>query len=119
MSGDLSGIRPGDCPLRTQYSVLSTQYHVSLPARLSTLTALLILFFQTPGYAQDPSAFGQVRSIFAANCLACHGKVAHELKGDYDLGTREAAIKGGETGEAAIVPGQPEKSPLYRAITWQ
>src|SRR5207344_1158790 len=29
-----------------------------------------------------------------------------------------AAIKGGATGDAAILPGEPEKSPLYKAITW-
>jgi mono/diheme cytochrome c family protein len=67
----------------------------------------------------DNSSFAEVRAIFAAKCLACHGNDPKDLKGDYDLRTREAAIKGGESGDAAIVPGQPEKSPLYRAVTWQ
>ncbi len=69
--------------------------------------------------AQEPPPFDQVLAIFAAKCLACHGNDPKDLKGDYDLRTRETAIKGGESGEAAIVLGQPEKSPLYRAITWQ
>src|SRR6476469_6457229 len=62
--------------------------------------------------------FAEVRAIFAAKCLACHGNDPKDLKGDYDLRTREAAIKGGESGDAAIVPGQPVKSPLYKAVTW-
>jgi mono/diheme cytochrome c family protein len=63
--------------------------------------------------------FSEVQAILSAKCLACHGNDPKDLKGDYDLRTREAAIKGGESGEAAIVPGQPDKSPLYRAVTWQ
>ena len=68
---------------------------------------------------QEPQSFDLVRAILSAKCLACHGNDPKDLKGDYDLRTCDAAIKGGESGEAAIVPGQPEKSPLFRAITWQ
>lgn len=66
----------------------------------------------------SPPAFAEVRAILAAKCLACHGNDPKDLKGEYDLRTREAALKGGESGDAAIVPGQPEKSPLYKAVTW-
>lgn len=69
--------------------------------------------------SEEPPAFEQVRAIFAEKCLACHGNDTKELKGDFDLRTRETAVKGGESGEAAIMPGQPEKSPLYRAVTWE
>src|SRR5207244_46518 len=65
-----------------------------------------------------PPTFAEVRAIFAARCLACHGNDPKDLKGDYDLRSREAAIKGGESGDTAIVPGDPEQSPLYKAITW-
>src|SRR6185369_7130460 len=65
-----------------------------------------------------PVDFGQVQSIFAAKCLACHGSDPKEIKGGYDLRTHEAAIKGGESGDVAIVPGEPDKSPLYKAVTW-
>ena len=69
--------------------------------------------------ADEPPSFGHVRALFAAKCLACHGNDAQDLKGKYDLRTRAAAMKGGESGESAIVPGEPEKSPLYRAVTWE
>jgi len=69
--------------------------------------------------AEEALPFSEVRGILVAKCLACHGNDAKELKGDYDLRSRAAAIKGGESGEAAIVPGDPDKSPLYRAATWE
>jgi mono/diheme cytochrome c family protein len=68
---------------------------------------------------QSPVNFAEVKAILSAKCLACHGADPKELKGDYDLRTREAAIKGGESGDAAIVPGNAESSPLYRAVTWE
>jgi hypothetical protein len=60
-----------------------------------------------------------VQALFAAKCLGCHGAGPDGLKGEYDLRTRESALKGGESGQPAIVPGQPERSPLYQAVTWQ
>ena len=44
-----------------------------------------------------------VEPIFREHCLACHGP--EKQKSDYRLDARDAAIKGGEHGEAAIVVG--------------
>ncbi len=49
--------------------------------------------------------------ILEARCLECHH--AAKIKGGLDLTTREALLKGGETGPA-LVPGEPEKSRLWR-----
>jgi len=73
---------------------------------------------ETASPADSPPTFAEIRAIFVAKCLACHGNDPKDLKADYDLRTREAATKGGESGDAAIVPGNPEKSPLYKAVTW-
>src|SRR5438105_27463 len=86
-------------------------------ASLAGMAALLALASCAAG--EETPAFSEVRAILAAKCLACHGNDPQELKGDYDLRTREAAVKGGESGEVAIVSGQPDKSPLYRAVTWE
>jgi mono/diheme cytochrome c family protein len=86
------------------------------------LLGLLILcagYSCAPAGAEEAPAYSKAREIFAAKCLACHGNDPQDLKGEYDLRSRAAAIKGGESGEAAIVPGQPEQSPLYRAVTWE
>uniref|UniRef100_A0A7C2JZZ9 DUF1553 domain-containing protein n=1 Tax=Schlesneria paludicola TaxID=360056 RepID=A0A7C2JZZ9_9PLAN len=61
----------------------------------------------------------RIRPLLAEKCLACHGQKPDDLKGAFDLRSRAALLKGGESGEPAVVPGQPDDSPLYRAITWQ
>ena len=59
----------------------------------------------------------KVRGIFSSKCLACHGEAGKKLKGDLDLSSREAMLKGGESEEASLVPGKPLASPLYLAAT--
>jgi cytochrome c553 len=49
--------------------------------------------------------------VLEGRCVECHH--AAKTKGGLDLSTREALLKGGETGPA-LVPGQPEKSRLWR-----
>ncbi|GAB4156822.1 MAG: PSD1 and planctomycete cytochrome C domain-containing protein [Planctomycetaceae bacterium] len=61
----------------------------------------------------------KVLPLLKSKCLACHGGNPKDIKGKYDLRTRQAALKGGESDEAAIVPGSPKKSPLFQAILWQ
>ena len=59
----------------------------------------------------------KVRGIFSSKCLACHGEEGKKLKGDLDLTSRAAMLRGGESGEASVVPGKPMASPLYLAAT--
>ncbi len=66
----------------------------------------------------DRLFFTKVRPLLAAKCLGCHGDDEKKLKGDLDLRTRDAALKGGESG-AAIVPGNAGKSLLHLAVTWK
>ena len=61
--------------------------------------------------AADPVVFDkQIKPILEAYCLSCHGD--EKPKGGLKLTTRAAALKGGEKAPA-IVPGQPDKSPLF------
>jgi hypothetical protein len=57
----------------------------------------------------------KVRPILVERCVSCHGK--EKQKGDLRLDSREAALKGGDTGPA-IAPGEPEKSLLVKAIRY-
>jgi hypothetical protein len=67
--------------------------------------------------AQDDADFQrQIRPILADKCFACHGRDADHREGSLRLDEREAALKGGDSGEAAIVPGQPGKSELVRRV---
>lgn len=57
----------------------------------------------------------EVLSLLQSECQRCHGEKA---KGDLKLDSREAALAAGESGYAAVVPGDPEESELlYRIAT--
>ena len=57
----------------------------------------------------------KIRPIFVERCYKCHSAQAEKVKGGLLLDSREGLLKGGESGPA-IVPGDPEKSILIRAI---
>src|SRR5438093_5033842 len=59
----------------------------------------------------------KIRPIFADNCYKCHSAGAEKIKGGFLLDTREGMLKGGDTGPA-IVPGNPEKSLLIKAVRY-
>ena len=85
----------------------------------------ILLFASIPlGFGADLSEGEQlfvqeVRPLFAEKCLACHGDRPNKLKGDYDMRTRATLLKGGESGNPAIIPGKPDQSPVYIAVTWK
>lgn len=58
----------------------------------------------------------QVRPLLLEHCAKCHGPEKQE--GGLNLSTREALLKGGDSGPA-IVPRQPEQSLLVKAIDYR
>ena len=55
----------------------------------------------------------QIHPVIIDNCTKCHGGV--KQKGGLDLRTIKAALEGGET-DTALIPGDPETSPLYQVV---
>jgi hypothetical protein len=55
----------------------------------------------------------QVRPLLASRCLSCHGP--DKAEGGLRLDSREATLKGGDSGPA-LVPGKPEESLLLLAV---
>jgi cytochrome c553 len=92
-----------------------------VPAILLATVALVLLAALPQAQAPVPAAASSqevsfdrdIRPIFATSCWNCHS--ADVQLADLDLSSREAALKGGEHG-AAIVPGESDKSRLYRMI---
>jgi mono/diheme cytochrome c family protein len=61
------------------------------------------------------SALGAgVAKVFEARCLSCHGP--EKQKGRFRIDQRESLLKGGASGVAAVVPGDPARSGLFRMI---
>ncbi|MEZ5951008.1 MAG: c-type cytochrome domain-containing protein [Planctomycetaceae bacterium] len=57
----------------------------------------------------------QIKPIFQAHCQGCHQPA--KPQGQYVMTSFEALLKGGESGERAVQPGQPDASSLLEQIT--
>ena len=57
----------------------------------------------------------EVRPILQKHCHECHGP--EKQKNGYRLDVRDSALKGGDSGEAAIRPHDARRSPLIRYVS--
>src|SRR2546423_13419407 len=84
------------------------------PHQISALVGGL-LFASAPVIAAAPPVFEKdIRPILKAHCFDCHGE-GEKLKGGLDLRLRRLMLKGGDDGPV-LVPGKPEKSPLFKMV---
>src|SRR5437660_722186 len=60
----------------------------------------------------------KIRPVLADNCYGCHSAQAKKPKGGLMLDSRAGMLKGGASGQPAIVPGAVEKSLLIKAIRY-
>jgi len=84
---------------------------------LGLLAALVVL---TPSVqSQEGVAFfeSKIRPVLVEHCYSCHSVEAKKQKGGLYLDTKHALLDGGDIGPA-IVPGQPEKSLLIKALRY-
>ncbi|MDX2270158.1 MAG: PSD1 and planctomycete cytochrome C domain-containing protein [Bryobacter sp.] len=81
---------------------------------------VLLILFALSAMAQgqpadSPDYFeSKVRPLFASNCYACHTNTA---MGGLRVDSLEALLKGGAKHGPAVVPGDPAKSSLIKAIS--
>ncbi len=79
---------------------------------------ILSLFFclAITARGEEPSFSRDVRPILSDMCFSCHGPDEKGRKGGLLLSEFEAALKGGKSGEPAIVPGKPALSELIKRM---
>ena len=95
---------------------------VAAPFRGSRLfTGLALLSCSAAGFsskaaaADDPTVYGNVIApIFHAKCVSCHGP--DKKKGKMAMHTMELLLKGGSSGEKAIVPNHADQSEIFLRI---
>jgi hypothetical protein len=97
-----------------------------MPRLLSILLAAAIALLANPlraAEAAKPSPEGidyfekHVRPVLVDSCYKCHSAQSEKLKGGLYVDSRYGLLKGGKTGPA-IVPGEPEKSLLIKAVRY-
>lgn len=59
-----------------------------------------------------------IRPLLVANCYPCHSQQAQKKRGGLLLDSKDGWSRGGDTGPA-IIPGDPERSLLIRAIRYR
>ena len=68
--------------------------------------------------ADDEAMFEKIiRPMLVENCAECHGTDQKKLRGGLVLTDVASILRGGDSGPV-LVPGHPEESPLYLAITY-
>jgi mono/diheme cytochrome c family protein len=67
-----------------------------------------------PTSAAQVSYVRQIKPIIVDNCLDCHS--AEETKGGLDASSVATLLKGGKKAGPAIVPGNPDESPVVQFI---
>jgi hypothetical protein len=68
-----------------------------------------------PAAKKDGLTFDKdIKPLLEKSCVKCHG--AEKPKAKYRVDSREAFVKGGESDEAAVVPGKSEKSPVIHYV---
>ena len=84
---------------------------------LATVLSALPLQAADPKEAAEVLFVYRIQPLFKEKCLACHGDDVKKIKGDLDMRSLSAVLKGGESEKPSVVPGKPETSPLYLAAT--
>jgi len=87
------------------------------------LATIAGMFSGVAALAADPAPSPQaveffearVRPLLADSCFSCHGP--DKQKGGLRLDSRSELLKGSESGPV-IVPGQPDKSPMIKAVRY-
>ena len=101
----------------------SSQLDLMFIRQIALVSTLLLAVVGSARAAEpDPKAVeffeSKIRPVLVKQCYACHSAEAADkkkLKGGLRLDSRDGLLKGGDTGPA-IVPGDPKKSLLIKAL---
>ncbi len=91
-------------------SSISLSFLIAFIALASAIFAEDVDLSKLPPAAVTFDFASEIQPILENSCVSCHGE--EKQKGEYRLDTRDALIKGGETGEPAVIVGDSSKSPL-------
>ena len=94
-------------------------FDIHYPLTTAAFSILVVLLLSVRGLgetASAPSFVRDVQPILAQHCFKCHGPDDKSRQASLRLDSREAALKGGESGDPAIVPKKPDESTLIARL---
>ena len=96
-------------------------FHCNVAGWFSNLALLLCLSTSTARATPEQAAKleffeSKIRPVLVEQCYKCHSVESGKSKGELQLDSRAAWQAGGESGPA-VIPGNPDKSPLILAIS--
>lgn len=82
------------------------------------MAVLWVLAHFAPVRANDDLQFFEtrIRPVLVQHCDRCHSANARELQGGLRLDLKAGWQQGGDSGEPALVPGEPDRSRLLKAV---
>lgn len=84
---------------------------------MRNLPVLFLAAAALSGAEGDEFFESRIRPVLAEKCYGCHSAKLREPKANLQLDSRDALRKGGDSGPV-IVPGKPEESRLWKAISY-
>jgi mono/diheme cytochrome c family protein len=98
---------------------MQRRYQTYVLCALSFMLAQSVLFECRAGDDIKVSFQHDIQPILAEHCFRCHGVDASSRQSGLRLDSRDDALKGGDSGEPAIVPGQAQRSQLIQRVSSQ
>jgi len=96
-------------PLSFRFTLVAVMLLTLAPSQLASADG-------KPAAANAPvSYYKHIRPIFQASCFGCHQPA--QAKGGLVMTSHAGLLKGGESGDPAIVPNHPDKGTLLDQIT--
>jgi mono/diheme cytochrome c family protein len=84
----------------------------------AALSVLILAALLSTAIADDRILFfeSRIRPVLVKHCYSCHSQSAKTLQGGLRLDLRDGWQQGGDSAAPAVVPGNPDASPLFQAI---
>jgi hypothetical protein len=100
----------------TSWAVLAMTEALPLGTANEKMAAVAKKPKDAPPVAAEKVDFAkQIKPLLERSCLACHG--ADKQRSNFRVDSRDALLKGGNTGSAAVVPEKSAQSPLLEYVS--
>ncbi len=95
----------------------ATRGHIGRALYVALFASFITVHAAAPSSEQAEFFESKIRPILVDHCYECHSAKSKSIKGGLRMDTRDALLKGGDSGPA-IIPHDAEKSLLIKAVRY-